>query len=338
LYGINSMAQLGVRAECTDDGHQPVFLDFCVNRLQQYLTKRSGFGFNLRQSLRLLPRFKRYDVLFGAVDSAALPVLALKSLGLINRPIVYQSIGLMESMRSQRTSQIFRLYRRWVNAADIVACFSWSEYDAFISLFNVPVQKMRFIMPSLDLDYFSPASAAHGDLILSAGRDRFRDYATLFQSVDGLSCSLQVVASPQNLTGLRVPDNVSVTFDIPIAELREWYRRSRFVVIAVRDNLYSAGSSVFLQAMAMERACIISATEAISKGYEFLRSGQNCIMVKPGDVKELRSAIAWLMAHPEEADRMGKAARAVVERHFNPEQYARALAEICKQAGQRTVV
>lgn len=322
------MAQFAVRAEFTDDGHQPMLLDSLVDRVERYFIRRSGIGFNLHQALRLLAKFKQYDVIFATADGSALPILALKSLGLGTRPVVYQSIGLMEFMRWRRDARLFRCYRRWVNMADIIACLTWSEYDAFVSLFGVPIQKMRFLMPCLDLDYFPAASPADSDLVLSVGRDGFRDYATLFQAVKGSNWPMRVIASPINLTGLQVPDNVSVMYDIPIAEVREWYRRSRFVVVPTRDNSYSAGHSVFLQAMGTERACVISATAAISRGYEFLRSGENCILVKPGDARELRVAIEWLWTHPEETNRIGKAAREVVERHFRPEQYAKSLVDM----------
>ena len=327
LYGLNAMGQLNTRAEFTDDGHQPIPLNSFVERIEQSSAKAAGIGFNLSQAIRLLSRFKRYDVIFATADASAVPVLALKSLGLIKTPVVFQSIGLMEFMRFRKETRIFRIYRRWVNSADKVICFSWDERDAFADLFGISIKRIRLLLPCIDLDYFYPANAVDGNLILSVGRDAFRDYATLIRSVDGLISPVRIIASPGNLAGLRIPGNVSLMYDIPIAELREWYRQCRFVVVPERDNIYSAGHSVFLQAMAMQRACIISATAAISRGYDFLRSGENCILVKPGDFRELRSAIEWLAGNLQQADQIGKAARRVVERYFTVDQYAKSLAE-----------
>jgi glycosyltransferase involved in cell wall biosynthesis len=60
---------------------------------------------------------------------------------------------------------------------------------------------------------------------------------------------------------------------------------------------------------------------------ELVEDNEAGIYVRAGDARELADRIAWLRAHPEEAERMGRNARALAEREFDRDELAaRALA------------
>jgi glycosyltransferase involved in cell wall biosynthesis len=63
----------------------------------------------------------------------------------------------------------------------------------------------------------------------------------------------------------------------------------------------------------MGKAVVVSRTRGQR---DLVRDGHNGIHVRPGDPRALRAALDHLLAHPEEAERMGRAGRALVEREL----------------------
>jgi glycosyltransferase involved in cell wall biosynthesis len=59
---------------------------------------------------------------------------------------------------------------------------------------------------------------------------------------------------------------------------------------------------------------------------EVLRPGRDCVVCPPADPDALAEALRSLLARPDEAGRLGRAARAHVLEHYGPGQQARALA------------
>jgi glycosyltransferase involved in cell wall biosynthesis len=59
------------------------------------------------------------------------------------------------------------------------------------------------------------------------------------------------------------------------------------------------------------------------------------LYVRAGDARDLAGKLAWLREHPEDAERMGRNARALAEREFDRERLAaRALAVLEEAAGR----
>ena len=81
--------------------------------------------------------------------------------------------------------------------------------------------------------------------------------------------------------------------------------------------------------MAMAKAVIVSKTGAIRQGYS-LRDKFNCLLVRPGDIAELRKAILYLIDNPDECIRIGKNARKTVENKYNLNNYVKTLSRIFK--------
>jgi glycosyltransferase involved in cell wall biosynthesis len=60
---------------------------------------------------------------------------------------------------------------------------------------------------------------------------------------------------------------------------------------------------------------------------ELVEQNEAGLYVRAGDARELADRITWLREHPDEAERMGRNARALAEREFDRDQLAaRALA------------
>ncbi len=180
-------------------------------------------------------------------------------------------------------------------------------------------------------------------LISSVGLE-FRDYPTLVEAVRGMDVQVEIAAASfwSDHRGISasetLPPNVHVSAHKYLS-LRHLYAASRFIVVPLQDVPNQAGITVILEAMAMGKAVIVSGARGQSdtvrdrrnNGYgriqrtvlpgfleapgvpEELKRLPTGFYVQPGDPDELRKAIAYLLAHPDLADELGRNGRRVVE-------------------------
>jgi glycosyltransferase involved in cell wall biosynthesis len=176
----------------------------------------------------------------------------------------------------------------------------------------------------VDTSFWAPTPGA-GDMICAVGRE-MRDYPTLIQALRPLSVPCHIAAGTAVYYGgfgtedprAKSPGEQPLPANITIGpksfvELRELYARSRFVVVPILPSVSDNGISAVIEAMAMGRPVISTATEGRA---DILEDGVNCMLVPPQDVPALRSAIEELWLDPEKCARLGaKARESVVEAH-----------------------
>jgi glycosyltransferase involved in cell wall biosynthesis len=222
-------------------------------------------------------------------------------------------------------------------AMDKIVVHCRSMKDNFIRL-GVPKDRVHVAPYSIDQKFFSPAPdiVQVPDLIVSAGESRSRDYASLFEAVQGLHVKLNVAGhghwyarEKNNSVYERLPDNVSLSRRLSYFELRDLYARSQFVVLPVRDLVYSAGATATLEAGAMGRAVIAFRSRGIT---DYVIDGQTGILVEPGNVAALRDAIDYLLSNPNEAKRLGENARQRIVDELNLESYLDNIANVLNSA------
>src|SRR5438132_962294 len=108
----------------------------------------------------------------------------------------------------------------------------------------------------------------------------------------------------------RQPTGWSSQFQVSFndyAQLRDLYRRARLVVVPLIETDFQAGITTVLEAMAMGKAIITTATAGRS---EVIIDGETGMLVPPGDAPALREAIERLLNDPGERQRLGESARA----------------------------
>jgi glycosyltransferase involved in cell wall biosynthesis len=167
---------------------------------------------------------------------------------------------------------------------------------------------------------------------VSLGEVSTRDYRTLMNAAEGLPAELLILASGHwyarekdtDLIG-PVPENIVISGGIPLYDLKHIYAQAQFVALPVVDAVHSAGSTAILESMCMERAVIVNRSPGIC---EYVIDGETGIMVEPGDERAWRDAIQYLLAHPEEARRMGRNARQRAEEELNMDIYIENIAQL----------
>lgn len=191
---------------------------------------------------------------------------------------------------------------------------------------GVPSQKLYVEPRPVDDLFWRPAGEATRRLISAAGWEA-RDYDTLLAAVQDVDVDVELAVgsialpqiapagsgrdgSPNAVIGRQHGARVRAAAHPPVA-LRQLYAESRFVVVPLHDVEFDAGVTAVTEAMAMGKAVITSRTRGLGDLFDNREQG---IYVAPGDPRATREAIEYLLCHPAEAERMGRAGRALVER------------------------
>ncbi len=111
------------------------------------------------------------------------------------------------------------------------------------------------------------------------------------------------------------------------ADLRQLYAEARFVVVPLFDVPFQAGITTILEAMAMGKAVVCSRTQGQT---DALVDGVNGVYVEPGDIDGLRSAIVALLADPDRAEALGRAAWTYAEEHADIDVYVERITSVVR--------
>jgi len=200
------------------------------------------------------------------------------------------------------------------SAVDRVLVYSTSEERLAVDVLGMPASAVQRIYYHADQEFFRPdGRALEPDLICAAGQ-LLRDYDCLVDAVRDLPVRVQIAAgSPWIEHTLRpkraLPEGVTWG-RLNRYELRELYARSAIAVVPILENHYQTGIATILEMMAMGKCVIATRTHGQT---DTIVDGETGVYVPPSDPAALRSAIQRLLANPEEAARLGRAARVFVE-------------------------
>lgn len=225
-----------------------------------------------------------------------------------------------------------RAIRRALSGLDHAFFFGPADRGYAMARYNLADERASVYAFGVDCEFWRPdPSAETQPQILAVGQDINRDYDTLAAAeidVDVLIVAAQRVRIPPGRRNVRV---VAGSYFSPMglsdAELRRQYQTSLAVAVPLKDVYQPTGYSVTLQAMACGRPVILSDIKGLWRR-DLLRHDENCLLVRPGDPQAIAEAVRRLQADPELGARLGRAARATVDRHFNLATVARSTAKL----------
>jgi glycosyltransferase involved in cell wall biosynthesis len=297
-----------------------------VELLDWSLLPGSGRGRSSWRSLvhvtTALRDLDRHDVIFSDGEHLGIPLaLAMRTLGIT---VPHLMIGHHLSTRS-KSALIHNL--RAHRGMTRILVHSTLQAELAHRKLGVPAAKLEYVPYHADTQFWHPTGAAEESLVVAAGREH-RDYATLARACEDLPVSVFVAAGSVHSPAAtsRQPVAWPVNFRHGFAdflELRDLYARARVVVVPLIETDFQAGVTTALEAMAMGKAVVVTATKG---QIGVVRHGLNGITVPPGDAQELRDAVAYLLGRPDERRRLGEAARQSVLDVYSLEGYAASLA------------
>jgi glycosyltransferase involved in cell wall biosynthesis len=298
LLGLNHLRQYGIEAEFLD----PAFFE----------------GRNRPTPLQQLRAFFAqggYDLLVAKDLTTGFLLSLLRKAGLFRRPLVYLDVVVHEE------TPLLGLLTSFLASSERVAVAT-SRLQEELRRWGVPGEKLVHIPWAVDYRFFAPLPRDQKGLLSVGSNDR--DYETLFRAVKGLETPLRIATRREDL---RPPPYATCSALDPLS-LREAYARARFVVLPLHDVPSASGATALLEAMAMGRGVIVSASQGI---LDYVEDGKNALLVEPGDPGELRRAILYLLENPEVAERLGERGRRDVEERWNTQLQAERLAALYRE-------
>lgn len=219
-----------------------------------------------------------------------------------------------------------------IRRLDHIAFFGPADRTFALQRFGIPHERSTIIRFGVDTDFWKPVDTPPGDYVFSIGQDTNRDFMTLVNAeVDvaiRIHSALPIVipSSRRNIEHARGSYQQSNLSD---EQLREMYRASMAVMVPLKDVYQPTGYSVTLQAMACGKPVILSRIKGLWAP-DLLVDGENCLLVEPGDSREIANAIDRVARDVELRHRLGKAARETVLTHFSLAPAASSTEELIK--------
>ncbi|MDP2649741.1 MAG: glycosyltransferase family 4 protein [bacterium] len=316
LYGANHLKKFGYQVDFIDTSYSPLNLFHPLfYPLEHAVIAKVGMGFKIDQAIILLPKFKDYDLIVSASDSAGLPILTLKYLGLINKPVIHMTSGLAGALRNKTNTAIFKFYKKILPYADVFTAYSKVEIDFFEERMGIKKGKIKYIPLGVDFNYFSRKSNLKKTIICAIGSDSCRDYETFFEAIRNIDIKVEVVCYYDNIRNLDIPPNVKIHMNIPIKMVREIYRKSLISVIPSYEKYRSTGQIVLLESAAAGLPIITSKVEGITSAFKF-EDKKNLLYTRIEDPQDLRKKIVYLLKNPGFASKIGQNASRFVKNHY----------------------
>jgi glycosyltransferase involved in cell wall biosynthesis len=170
----------------------------------------------------------------------------------------------------------------------------------------------------------SDAPSQAGKFIYTFGRS-YRDYKTLAQAVEGTDVKVKLSGRAFNLAGIKLPDNIETTGWQSYEGLENYLYKSQFCVVPLQHIHHSSGETSLLHAMSFSKAVVATR----SPGTEtYVQHGRTGLLVEPGDVQAMRSAILDLWHNPDLAAQMGKEGRRQFEENHTMAKFARSTYDV----------
>jgi glycosyltransferase involved in cell wall biosynthesis len=199
---------------------------------------------------------------------------------------------------------------------DKVLCYASTEERLMLGELGLPARAVQRFNYHADEKFFRPMPevAEEPNTICSAGQ-LLRDYDTLIRATTGLSVKVHVAAgSPWIDKEMKPSDALPAHVDwrkYNRFDLRALYARSALAVVPLHQNVYQTGISTILEMMAMGKCVIATRTQG---QVDTIIDDETGVYVPPGDATALRAAIERLLASPADRQRIGRNARAFIEK------------------------
>ena len=277
---------------------------------------------SLRHVRAAVARLREFDVVFTDGEHLAIPLAML--MRATRTEARHLTIGHHLTTGAKR--RLFRLLGGH-RGIDRIVLHSTEQVRLVPVQLGVPGSKLALLPYAADAGFWSPQPVPEEPLVVTAGREH-RDYATLAAACADRPFEVFVAAGSLHspaATWTR-PAGWPANFRIEFADrlrLRDLYARAAVVAVPLVPNDFQAGVTTIVEAMAMGKAVVVTATEGQR---DVVTDGVTGVMVPPGDAATLRRAIQRLLDHEAERRWLGENARRVAERELDVRVYAGRLA------------
>ncbi len=278
--------------------------------------------------LRQLWHYRRYDVLVGIDSSSVLLFTWVKRLLRLRKPVV-----VIDPALDAGYPRRMALHRQVLPWAQHVVVYGTVQLEYLRGQFGDRVPA-SFIPHRIDTDFFDPnrvtPSVGKEPYVFAVGNDVGRDFETLVEACRGLPA--QVVIHTKRKIQQPLPPNVTVRSDwVSFSGLRALYAGARLVVMPLHDTVHASGINSLLEAMAMGRHVIVSASRGVR---DYVRDGATATVVPTGDAAALHQAMRRHLADDASSVRIGRQARQTLVAEQSIDRYAKSVAQTLRSVAR----
>ena len=196
---------------------------------------------------------------------------------------------------------------------------------------GVPRSRLHFVPVGIDTDFYAlqPDPDPGTAVVVSAGEDRYRDHALLVAAVKQVRATIPAIRL-ELATGLPVdlPGDLGTLYRERMdGRMRDLYRRSGVVAVALKPTSSGSGLTVVLEAMASGRPVVVTDNPGVDS---YVEHGVTGLLVRPDDADAFAAAIAALLSDPARRAEMGAAAALRARERFTSDVMAACLAALAK--------
>lgn len=197
---------------------------------------------------------------------------------------------------------------------------------------------VRYLPNAVDAEALSPSPEADGQGVVFFGRlTEDKGVATLLEALRQVRVPCTIVgegpyegALRQRAAALSL-ENVRFLGRLPFPAALEEVRRASAVVVP--SLWYENAPRSVLEAFALAKPVLASRIGGLP---EMVRDGETGLTFEPGNSADMARAIRALMGNPEQAARMGRTARRLVETTYSKERHVGKLLRVYQQVMGRT--
>lgn len=287
-------------------------------------------GLDPLRTVRLISRLRRYEIVIGVGDAVAFFLAYARRVFRLRVRLVLIDPALSPSYERRQ-----RLQDRLLRHVDRIIVFGAAQRDFLVERYGDRII-VDVVPHRIDTDFCRPADASVNRLtdapyLLSVGEDASRDFRTLAEAIAILQhdssgqmrCVIKT-GRPLEIPGPGIEVNREA---IPWVDLRALYQHAAVVVLPLHDSLHAGGINTLLEAMAVGRPVVVTASRGIR---DYVTDGVDALVVPPGDPHAIADAVRRLLQDPARASALGARARQrVVDTCSNPV-YAARLATILR--------
>ena len=167
---------------------------------------------------------------------------------------------------------------------------SSAEINTMSERYRIPVDHLVFVPLNSTLADAALSEKDDG-YILSAGRT-LRDYPTLIKATEDMKVPVHIVCGTTDVFPDPLPSHITIYRELSLPDYINAIARCSLLVLPLQPTGRSTGQVVMLDAMALGKPVIVS---HLAGTVDYIRHGENGLLVPPGDPVALRSAIQALL-------------------------------------------
>ncbi|OUU22498.1 MAG: hypothetical protein CBB97_15100 [Candidatus Endolissoclinum sp. TMED37] len=215
----------------------------------------------------------------------------------------------------------YKLFLKILKRLDYIIFYGNADRLNSVKNFNLNKDKTFLIKFGVDTIFWEPnkKNNFNSNYLFSIGQDPSRDFKTLLKVYTKKKIHIHT-----NLLNIRNDDSFKITNgsyhksknSLSDLQVKKLYQDSFAVIVPLKDVFQPSGYSVTLQAMSCGKPVILTYTKGLWAPKLF-KNFKNCILVKPGNVKEIENAIAILEKDKKTYEYISKEARKTVKQHFS---------------------